>query len=213
MPLRSNTAIPIVPKAALESFSVTIEEGVEKAVATELTLGVRRQRQQQTNWCWAACVDMVLDFYGEPSLKQCEVVGKKIKEDCCDNPQNSDYNISCEPEDMRAAWKQVGIKSHPHLGAATGDSGWIRSDELRAELDEGRPVELGLRWKGGGGHAIIVQGWKATSKGLFFLVNDPWDWTNLGLIVNGKGRVHYDELRRAYGMGKWKWTWTKLDKE
>lgn len=156
---------------------------------------------------------MVLDFYGQPQVRQCDVVGKTLDKPCCDDPFNKKYDVTCDERDMRSVWNKLGIKSHAHLGQLTDDTGWLEAEELLAELSNNRPVQLGLKWKGIGGHAIIVHGWKDSSKGLFFLVNDPWNWAAADVpeIVNGKGRVHYDELRQAYGMGKWAWTWSGLD--
>ena len=221
MPLRTTTPIPITPQPT-EFFSVSVEhvEGAlleesatVAAVAAERDLGVRRIRQLRSNWCWAACVDMVLDFYGQPEMRQCGIVGKKLHKPCCDDPFNDKYDVTCDEKDMRGVWTNMGISSRAHLGQPTNDNGWVKPEELVKELSNKRPVQLGLKWDGGGGHAIIVQGWKDSSQGLFFLVNDPWNWaaSQVPEIVNGKGRVHYDELRDAYGLGKLRWTWSEID--
>jgi hypothetical protein len=220
MPLRTTTPIPINPKptefssAFLEHAETPLlEHTVTAAAPLEHELGVRRTRQLRSNWCWAACVDMVLDFYGQPEVRQCDVVGKKLNKPCCDDPFNNKYNVTCDEKDIRLVWNSLGIKSRAHLGQLTQDHGWVEAGELMTELKNNHPVQLGLKWNGTGGHAIIVQGWKDSSQGLFFFVNDPWNWAAADVpeIVNGKGRVHYDELRDAYGMGKWTWTWTELD--
>jgi hypothetical protein len=231
MPLRTTTPIPITPKptefaATLIEHSktsvfensvgqteVTLSEHTAAALAaTGQELGVRRTRQLRSNWCWAACVDMVLDFYGQPEIRQCDIVGRKLHKPCCSDPFNSKYDVTCDEKDIRAVWNQAGIEARAHLGQLTADNGWLNSAQLVDELNNGRPVQLGLKWDSTGGHAIIVHGWKNSSKGLFFIVNDPWNWAAVDVpeIVNGKGSVHYEELRQAYGMGKWSWTWTGL---
>jgi hypothetical protein len=157
---------------------------------------------------------MVLDYFGDPGLEQCTVVGKHIDEPCCNDPNNQDYDVSCEPEDMRKVWKQAGVTSKPHLGVGD-DHGWVDSDILVNEINQGRPIQIGLKWNGQGGHALVVRGWRNTPKGPFFTVCDPWYWNDedVPAVVNGIGHVHYDELRQAYGLGRWKWTWTNLKAE
>jgi hypothetical protein len=154
---------------------------------------------------------MVLNFYGEPSAKQCTMVGRLVDDDgVCMDPDNEDFDVPCQPEDMRQVWRDAGVQSRAHLGTTT--PGWLDANDMVDELDEGRPVQVGLKWRGSGGHAIIVQGWRYSSQGIFFFVNDPLDWTDLPALENGRGQIHYDELREAYGLGDWKWSWTKLAK-
>jgi hypothetical protein len=219
MPLRATTPIPIVRNPTEISLELLDHADTESfataapAVAAEHKLNVRRIRQLRSNWCWAACVDMVLNYYEQPEIRQCDVVGKKLDEPCCDDPFNADYNVTCHQDDMRSVWEKLGIHSRSHLGQPTGDNGWVGQNKLVDELNQQRPVELGLKWQGSGGHAIIVHGWKNSSNGMFFLVNDPLNWGDEEVpeLVNGKGKVLYDELREAYGMGKWRWTWTELE--
>ena len=42
--------------------------------------------QQQSHWCWAADVDMVEHFLGNPKLRQCEIAGEQFDINACDQP-------------------------------------------------------------------------------------------------------------------------------
>lgn len=183
------------------------------AETRERKLGVPRRRQRQDDWCWAACVDMVLDYYGRREVEQCEIVGRKIGEACCDDPLSEEYSVPCAPKWVRGVWASWGLDARSHLPRA-GRLGWISEAALKRELDEGRPVEVGLRWDNGGGHAVVVSGWRAGRGGrTYFYVNDPWNWAGDPrdeFFAEGVGQVSYKELRTAYGMGRWRWTWTGI---
>jgi hypothetical protein len=198
------------------SEAVAVRAAGEAAGPGGRKLGVPRRRQGQDNWCWAACVDMVLHFYDLPGVKQCEIVGRKIKRaDCCDDPKSDEFSAPCAPKFMRGVWLAWGLAARSHL-PRKGRLGWITEAALKRELDEGRPVEVGMRWASGGGHAVVVRGWRAARGGAFYYVNDPWNWADgarAKLFDEGVGQVSYRELRTAYGMGRWRWTWTGLSPE
>ena len=226
MPLRMTEGFPVAPVTrrrrhatkskdyeAAASEATAARAAAEGARPAGRKLGVPRRRQRQADWCWAACVDMVLHFYGQPRVEQCEIVGRRIKRaDCCDDPKNEEFGVSCAPKFMRGVWLAWGLAARSHL-PRKGRLGWITEAALRRELDEGRPVEVGLRWANGGGHAVVVRGWRAARGGAYYYVNDPWNWTGdprEKFFDEGVGQVSYRELRTAYGMGRWRWTWTGL---
>lgn len=184
-----------------------------KAATSERKLGVPRRRQQQPDWCWAACVDMVLHYYGLPAVEQCEIVGRKLGEDCCVEPVGDEYSVPCAPKWVRGVWAAWGIDARTHL-PRKGRLGWISEAALKRELEASRPVEVGLRWNNGGGHAVVVRGWRAGRGGVaYFYVNDPWNWAGdprAEYFAEGVGQVSYKELRTGYGMGRWAWTWTGI---
>jgi Papain-like cysteine protease AvrRpt2 len=181
-------------------------------------LEVPRDRQRQGEWCWAACVRMVLLYYhGRRAADQCAVVGRRVgRADCCADPSKPECNRPCAPKFMGSVWRSWGLaaRSHFRRGRLLG---WLDAGALRREIEEGRPVQLGFRWSWGGGHAVVVRGWRETADGrLFFLVNDPWNWTGerrFRGLQDGVSHVSYEELRAGYGMGRWRWTWTGLQPE
>lgn len=240
MPLRMTEGFPLAyPTRRREPADESTDERVERVVADdqvassaprraagavkaaaatrERKLGVPRRRQRQAEWCWAACVDMVLHYYGLRAVEQCEIVGRKINEDCCDEPLSEEFDVPCAPKWVRGVWAAWGLGARSHL-PRKGRLGWISEAALKRELDAGRPVEVGLSWDCGGGHAVVVRGWRVSRGGRsYFYVNDPWNWAGGDpreeFFAEGVGQVSYKELRTAYGMGCWKWTWTGISPE
>jgi hypothetical protein len=100
---------------------------------------------------------------------------------------------------------------------ATRRKGSINLSRLKSELSAGRPVEICFQWGTGGGdaftgHVVIVRGMVETRTGLFFIINDPLTDYEEG-TGPGSGRVSYEELKEAYGLGRWHSTWTGLKKD
>ena len=221
MPLRMTEGFPVAHatrrrESADESTHerLATNESVASSAPREHKLVVPRRRQQQADWCWAACVDMVLHYYGLRAVEQCEIVGRKItREDCCDDPRNEEFSVPCAPKWVRGVWASWGIDARSHL-PRKGRLGWISEAALKRELDAERPVEVGFQWTNGGGHAVVVRGWRE-GRGVqsYFYVIDPWNWAGDPrevFFAEGVGQVSYKELRTAYGMGRWKWTWTGI---
>ena len=45
----------------------------------EKIINVPQIIQEQSNWCWAACVEMVIRYYNEPATQQCEFANELFK--------------------------------------------------------------------------------------------------------------------------------------
>ena len=89
---------------------------------------------------------------------------------------------------------------------------------LKNEIDAKRPVAVNFNWHDLGPqteiarHLIVVRGWMRRSRGLVFIVNDPFDYeSNEGPETAGEySYTDYTGLRTAYGMGEWERTWIGL---
>jgi Papain-like cysteine protease AvrRpt2 len=163
-------------------------------------LPVPRITQEKNRWCWAASADMVADYYRNPELTQCNFANKLLdRTDCCKDKLET-CNEGCTAEDVAEVYQQFNIESH-------FTEGQVSPERLVAEIDADRPVQVGFRWRGGpGGHVVIVTGHGRDQQGVFFGVNDPLD--KYHEMTNGK--VYYDSLKDAYGLGEWAWTWTGI---
>jgi len=161
------------------------------------TLNVPQIKQEQTQWCWAGCADMVLHYYGNSGAKQCEFANFLFSQSsCCQTPSGSNCNKPCQVPDVKKVFNKWGIKS-------SSKSGTVPFSVLRTQIDLGMPVEVAYAWSGGGGHVAIVRGWGKNDKGNFVRVNDP---------AYGSGGVYYSDLLKAYGKGTWFHTWTNIEK-
>lgn len=141
------------------------------------------QHQQESEWCWAA-VAATIDQYFNPlsPLRQCDVATRVLGSDNCSNPIN-------EPAILGDA-VQVVNPQRVNLERA------LNFDELRREIDAGRPVCCAIEWTGGGGHAVVVTGYRVLTSGVRHIhVEDP---------LNASGDFDFDEFRNAYyGHGTW----------
>ena len=161
------------------------------------TLNVPQIAQEQKNWCWAACTDMVLHYYDNPDARQCEFANWLFNQtQCCVDPANPACDRGCSRHEVQAVYANWNILS-------TFIERTVPFAVLQAEIDADRPVEVAFYWNGGGAHVAIVRGWGTNETGPFVRVNDP---------AYGSGGVYYDDLLTAYGLGRWTLTWTGIQR-
>lgn len=187
MPLKTSPlSISLAPPPA--------EDGVVSGTS-QLVPPLPQVWQRAEEWCWAACVQMVLNRIGI-NVQQCDVVNKVFNQTvCCDTPDAGVCNQPVGPGDIVTIYQKCGrqaqLISHP-----------LSFQDLESEiLGAGRPVEVGMAWAGIGGHVAMVWGATMGPQGPLLLVNDP---------KYGSGSVYYVNLLRAYGLGAWQWTWVSI---
>lgn len=148
------------------------------------------QKQQQSEWCWAA-VAVSIDKYFNPAstLKQCQLVNSALNSnnDACKTPTYSNQTFEV------ANALQIVNRLRLSLPGA------LSFDQLRQEIDAGRPVCAAIAWDSGGGHAVIVDAYKVLPSGACQVhVSDP---------LNPSSFVDFEEFsKRYYGDGVWKET-------
>jgi hypothetical protein len=182
MPIRAAKKTPIKRPAARRAVT---PRGTALAAFTPIMLDVPYVRQEQDEWCWAACSQMVAGYLGNPDVKQCELANfLHGQTDCCAKPGSLRCNQPSPYEGIGLVYQhlQINCVSEPHAETV---------QVMVRELNARRPVEVGYLWSAGGGHVAIVRG--VTAQGLF-AVNDPWF---------GTGAVTYLALLTAYGGGQW----------
>lgn len=162
-------------------------------------INVPQIAQEQSNWCWAACVEMVLYYYDELAVQQCELANELFgRSECCSEPSSPECNKPCEIEDVSKLY------ARRHIHSQFVDEN-VSFSTLQAEIDAGRPVEIVFyQRRKTRGHLVIVRGWHITETEKFLHVNDPKD-------SNGASRiVAYSELMDAYEDGRWMYTWLEI---
>ena len=160
------------------------------------TLGVCQIEQEQNLWCWAACAEMVLRYYDICHVRQCDFANWLFQQThCCAEPSSAECNRGCFVHDVSSLYLQWNIRS-------TFIGGMVPFSVLQAEIDAGRPVEIGFLWKEQGiAHVVLISGWHTDGTEEFVHVNDP---------NNGFQFLTYAELQTAYGKGTWSFTWTGI---
>jgi hypothetical protein len=158
--------------------------------ARKLTIAV--QRQAQSNWCWAACTSSVAAFFdASHRLPQCELADEAHDErGCCADGDSERCN---RPWYLDRALKLAGRLERKSKGPA----GW---PVIQAEIDAGRPVGVRIGWRGGGGHFVLITGYRALVRTPLLRVEDPW---------TGVSELTIGELSTRYkGNGTWTHTYT-----
>jgi hypothetical protein len=160
-------------------------------------LVVQTVRQVRDMWCWAACAEMVLRFFGA-SLDKCNVAGLQLKRDCC-NSSSAECDKGLSVEEVDQAFGRARL-------AGRRFDREVSFDDIVKQIggNPPRPMVAGIRWERGGGHLVVISGWRIADSRQFVKVNDP---------IYTSGDIQYEDLVQRYGpndSGKWEHTWTDL---
>jgi hypothetical protein len=195
MPLKV-TPLPIpLEQAPSEAEAPPPQLEFAAPVANSNPLPVPQVFQRTEKWCWAACLQMVLNYLGQ-GAQQCDVVDKAFGQSiCCGAPDDPECNNSLGMWDIATAYTSCQLSASLVTSA-------VQWSYLDFEIKAGRPVQVGFDWTGGGGHVAMVCGTGMAGTVPFVVVNDP---------KFGRGSVYYANLLSAYNLGgSWQWTWVSI---
>lgn len=148
------------------------------------------QMQTQSNWCWAATATSVSRYFWRWSTwTQCRVANAELgRTDCCHNPVPSDCNVPW--------YLDRALTRTRNFVSITGPVGF---EQVRDEINAGRPVGARIGWSGGGGHFMVIYGYSLIGGGEFFDIDDP---------IYGKSHIPVSEFSSSYqGTGSWTHTY------
>ena len=119
----------------------------------------RGQRQEQTEWCWAAACASISDYYCRrngtkaPPLRQCQIVRAVAFPhlNCCQDPGR------CNVEGAMNA----GMKFIKHYRKLT--NGVISMATVQAEIDAGCPIGVRVLLATGQEHIVVIYGYAENS--------------------------------------------------
>lgn len=144
------------------------------------------QPQQKSEWCWAA-VAVSIEKYFNPrsSLTQCEIARRVTGHQNC-YAQGPSCN---QAETLIKALEEIRRLKRIMNGPAS-------FNEIRQELDAGRPVCARISWQDGYAHFVILVGYEILRSGERHVdIADPW---------NPSSTVDFDQFQGAYfGDGEW----------
>ncbi|MEC4819597.1 MAG: papain-like cysteine protease family protein [Scytonema sp. PMC 1069.18] len=156
-------------------------------------------RQRQSNWCWAAAVQMVLNYHGL-YVTQEQVVAKIFGEliNKPGAPENILGALSGWAPDTRGRFSNIYASALP-----------LRGSDLVHDLNRRWPLIVGLKQPGNVGHAYVLTGvtYKVGRNGqLIFrsvILRDPWPrsqsriemgWADFESRLTFAARVRVDRL-------------------
>jgi len=166
---------------------------------------IPHRAQEGIQWCWAACVQMVLEFYNKQK-SQCGIVKEMLKLEGEDHECGPDFQSrgeSCAFVDMAPTWRACGIE---HVDP---DTGHLDMPQIKSEIGANRPIQVGIVWRAPaiGGHSVLIKGWAPTSPETL-LIDDPL--RDMDPVLDKSGRATHQELLTAFGHGDWQLTWKNL---
>lgn len=149
-----------------------------------VSLPISPQAQQQSNWCWAATGGTIAAYEGRPVSQNtfCNLAFGRSTAYACPNSQATLAN------DQRA-FSALGIRPGSYIYGRLSYSG------VGAEIQGNRPVLTRIQWSSGGGHMMVLSGFRASDRTVEWY--DPWP-SSQRLNVGS-----YD-----YYLDNWNFSWT-----
>ena len=155
--------------------------------------------QNNSQWCWAASIQMVLKYYGV------QVTQEQIVERSFGVKRNGQLpNLTASPEVITANLNKWGVdnKGQRYRVKATWGRNAPRPDLLLREMEANHPVIIGYEGNEGG-HAVVITavGFLNTQGGPSIeeiVVRDPWPSRRNS---RRRGRIVYDGLNFANKIG------------
>jgi hypothetical protein len=186
------------PQAPPSDVPVTTGPTLSVGIPTQ-TFNFVASTQRNTNWCWAASIQMTLNYYGV-AVTQEEIVARTYGTDENGNLPDFTGNI----EQITANLNNTSIDDRGRTYAVTAyvAKGAPAPAQLLQELSAGRPVVVAYAPSANMGHAVVVtgatyfqgdQGPIVTS----IIVRDPWPSEEN--LARG-GRVEYSADQFAANM-------------
>jgi hypothetical protein len=148
------------------------------------------QAQLQSQWCWAANSTSVSHYYDSASpWTQCSVVNAELNQaTCCVDGSTSQCN---QPWYLDLALTRTG-----NLASFAGGTATLA--QIQTEILKGRPVGARIGWSGGGGHFVMIAGYRCDAVG-YFDIRDP---------IYGSSDVAVATFTTSYqGSGSWTHTY------
>jgi hypothetical protein len=184
IPISSGGLAPGMVAAAPAGGTAAVSPGSE-------SVNFVMQSQLQDNWCWAATAASISLFYDSASAwTQCllanRILPRPLGEDCCVDGAVSACDVPWYLD--RALGATVNLLDVR--------SGTVTFSDLTGLIRTGNPLGARIGWTGGGGHFVVLHGWKKTAAGDEFVeVADP---------NYGSSTVVYGDFVTAYrSTGRW----------
>lgn len=132
----------------------------EELIAEKKILKVPLSFQETNTWCWAACCNSILRYF-KKNIAQCSIANYAWSRDsCCRNPDpcNKGLQLYGSKRSIKGIFSHWCVKSK-------GKKGALDFWDIEEEIKLGRPFVILWEWVLGGGHFVIIRGYKVNKKG------------------------------------------------
>lgn len=131
--------------------------------------------QEQTNWCWAATSQGILNYFGN-NPTQCQIVNWALsRSDCCRTPLPAGCNVANSLYATPSNGSIQGILQNFGLIASTGQASVLNATTTITEMNAGHPFVMRWGWTAGGGHFLTTKGFIGSNNNGLMHINDPWN--------------------------------------
>jgi Papain-like cysteine protease AvrRpt2 len=161
---------------------------IAPTIGGEVRLHIPPVYQERPSWCWAAVGEMVFKYYYVPAVHrtdyQCGIVQTRNLCTGIPNCVNCDLPVGDESSMMQMLQQYSLLATR---GGAAGDvalaaqskAGSLSEEEVKQEIDEGRPIIAGVspsgfKIDGVSQHTALIVGYDDRSGDLKLIVNDPF---------------------------------------
>lgn len=155
--------------------SPTEPAGPPAAPPKSVYLNVPFANQQTQEWCWAASIQMVSQFYGT-SLTQCGVLSSFLGGDCC-----FAFNPICIQPAGSLATISLALRSFAGVQSAQVGRP-LTFPEVSSEISRGHPIIAAYRGSFAG-HVVVIYGYNSANNTV--AINDPAYFGPLGNVPYG----------------------------
>ncbi|AHH96819.1 putative secreted protein [Kutzneria albida DSM 43870] len=132
------------------------------APAASKKLNISQQVQQQNQWCWVGSGLTIAKFLGkDQGISQ---------NGFCDLARGYPQGSQCPNQAGQLEWVQ---RAYQGLGMNPGQvSNPLSFSTVQSQINAGKPIETGIYWTAGGGHAQVIYGYDSSTSSIFY--GDPW---------------------------------------
>lgn len=170
-------------------LSVSMAQAIYVGIPSN-TMNFFAAEQENSNWCWAASIQMTLNYYGV-SIAQPQIVARTYGLDPNGPLPNWTGSFSAITNNLNN-WN-IDNSGHPYAVSASLNWGAPTPAILINELSQGHPVLVGYKSGPNSGHAVVITAvnYDISSMGPIIqsvVVRDPWPSPQ---NIENNGRVEY----------------------
>jgi len=151
--------------------------------------------QRNSNWCWAASLQMIFNYYGV-NITQEQIVARSYGIDSSGNLPNWTGSFQVITQNLNN-WSMDNL-GRQYIVSASLNWGAPTPAYLIEELSAQQPILIGYRSSPSSGHAVVITAcsYIQTTSGPFIqtiVVRDPWP-NQQNVSTNGKNEYRADNL-------------------
>ncbi len=125
--------------------------------------------QQQSEWCWAATAQMILQFHGQENLPTDPAAAQLALARSVDPL----WRDRLTPQQLNSGgWPPFESWGFEATVVSAPDT--LSPQQVQAEIKAGRPFAISWHYGGGRGHMLVIVGYLTVGEVLWLVAHDPW---------------------------------------